>query len=42
MTFLFLSPWLAWLLIAAVFGLTGYRMADFARRVQDDPQAARI
>ncbi|HET9494463.1 MAG TPA: hypothetical protein VFR15_09550 [Chloroflexia bacterium] len=33
---------LAWLLLAAAFGFTGYRLADFALRVQDDPQAARI
>jgi hypothetical protein len=33
---------LAWLLVAALFGFTGYRLADFALRVQDDPQAARI
>jgi hypothetical protein len=33
---------LAWLLVAAAFGFTGYRLADFALQLQEDPQAARI
>lgn len=33
---------LAWLLLATAFGFTGYRLAAFALRVQEDPQAARI
>jgi hypothetical protein len=33
---------LAWLLVAAAFGFTGFRLAAFALRVQEDPQAVRI
>jgi hypothetical protein len=32
----------AWLLFAAAFGFTGYRMADFALSSQDDVQAAQV